>query len=98
MEVVQTMVTSTRTKATEIISLLAEVRAYQVSLVQIIVDTGCRLKRYPGRRIGAARAKSSGLLPSSFPPRIPPGRWQPHHTLVVRSNRFLRRCNLLLRT
>ena len=46
MEVVQTMVTSTRTRVTEIISLLAEVRAYQVSLVQIIVDASCRLKCY----------------------------------------------------
>lgn len=46
MEVVQMMVTSTHTRVTEIISLLAEVRAYQVSLVHIIIDASCRLKCY----------------------------------------------------
>lgn len=56
MEVVQTMVTSTSTRATEIISFIVEVSAYQVSLALIIVDANCRLKHDQRGRMGASRA------------------------------------------
>lgn len=56
MEVVQTMVTSTSTRATEIISFIIEVGAYQVSLALIIVDANCRLKHHQRGRMGASRA------------------------------------------
>lgn len=56
MEVVQMMVTSTSTRATEIISFITEVGAYRVSVAQIIANANCRLKRYQRGRMGATPA------------------------------------------